>query len=71
MLSPLTREPLLNTRRDLPAFCHIITENPLKVAPLQPLSTFTYMHTPTAFPILDVRRWMHVGALEKTCRAEC
>lgn len=41
VLGPLTREPLLSTRRDSPAFCHIITANPLKVAPLKPPSTTT------------------------------
>ena len=30
-LCPLTRRPLFSTRRDSPAFCHIITANPLKI----------------------------------------
>lgn len=67
VLGPLTREPLLSTLRDSPAFCHIITANPLKVAPLQPSSTSTsntqaHTHAHTTFLPLYVCRQMHVGA---------
>lgn len=66
VLGPLTREPLLSTRRDLPAFCHIITANPLKVAPHPPI--LLAPHTQSA--PLNMQRDA-CRCVEQSCGAEC
>lgn len=69
VLGPLTREPLLSTRRDLPAFCHIITANPLKVAP--PYKRHPPLLAPhTQSAPLNMQRDA-CRCIEQSCGAEC